>query len=1461
MPNPPDGSGSRGSGRPGAGVVRLGGQWIHDSDGRDPCPRSAFQGSGQGQFADGAADTNGDFTHMAELNGSRPLALTFGIEKVDESRREVWGIATAEVPDKQRDIVDFDASVRAFRAWGGNVREQHNKLKTVGKAIAIEPLPDQKAIRVGVFLSRSADGEDAWTKVREGILTGFSIGGTVKSQRTEIVKSEGFNSLPQTYNRITGYDLGELSLVDNPACPVAKFDLVKANAGGQLHATGILAKDDDGDDHGDDDGDEVGEEFRQPLRSAISDAGDEEKQRILDDHSQPGVPASVRGITHGIDAHTDKLLNAVDGVLTKGSRRTTVAKVAGAAPSSVTFVGTQGLTATWGDGGNLVIEKAPTPFGTNLPAMGGPASPGATPADDDDEDGDDGQPGDPDQPMPDNSGNPQQPPAPDDLGAPAAAKPGQYDDGSGNQSAVSPADEQPDQSATWQRPQDAWKPGGAGGAGGANGMPGAGPRRADANDPHGSQWEDSPDEDGENGGMPEGTIATHYSPESAQAHADALERGTGQAHDIVGDGDAYHVRPFPDAGAVTPDDIVSTHFTRDAAEDKRAKIEARGGFPAAVHQTPDGRFQVFPVPASQRPASGMALGMDDQNGALASPGFQGAPQGDPQGGYQGAPDPNQDDNQGGWKPQKFGKAYNPTPPHLPAHHVTGPWSQPRGTGSSRSGEHDVSAERRATDGKWTSGSGAADHLGSHAATYHGHAHSIHAFATTADQPDGEPVRNYAVTGRGHPHDHPGRTEVTGEDAKDLEAHLEEGRHFEPDADRMPNHVADWHRHIDNVGEAAIDPRNQADGSGGTVPAGAGEVAVHQRGSGGRPERVIRNSPTAGGPADPLGTHAVTYRGGTHAIHRFNRPGASGTVDDPTQVYAVTGRDERPDDQGRSEFTGRAARALRDGGAFDLDSHSSSPDQPEWARQNGWDNHVDNVAAQAMEDQGGDPGAGASPSASGGGGNSPSWHQQRAADIAQSTQRQRLSRPGAYATGNGSDVHRDHLGNFTLTPAGGGTGHPHAQYLQGDDASQFHQELKDHAENGRGSRADRVDDAVDPYIPDAARSPGKGQPGWHATPDTAAPVRKTVENLMKAATTLSRGQADQAEIAAVRDALLLLSRTLAKADAGVTAPSVPLYTKPRRNADGFDPDGYNTDGKHDAVSDDDEEKGQTTGASAGSERGAYASPLPGNARTATVSKRAQDPKDAYGDPAAATGDDADVDDADPDDDDDDMQDMSWDGGANMGGGTGPASGDGDNDADDDPALPGPRMGKADGEETGEDPDAADPDDMSASGQEMGAMKGYGPRRLKAAIQREVAKALSLDGPATHSLQKVVSTTVGNVLKAVLAGHEDRLSEIEKRSAALDAMDERLRAIEAQPVPGGDGPAMRAVEKSLGDLPGASGLERRIGEPRSGVIDRLRQRTLNKSDVSALESMFGVTDGHDKQAIGNVLALQDLRQLYR
>ena len=1164
---------------------------------------------------------------MAELEGARALALTFGIEKVDEARREVWGIATAEVPDKQRDIVDFDASVRAFRAWGGNVREQHNKLKTVGKAIAIEPLPDQKAIRVGVFLSRSADGEDAWTKVREGILTGFSIGGTVKSQRPEIVKSEGFNSLPQTYNRITGYDLGELSLVDNPACPVAKFDLVKASAGGQLHATAILAKDDDG------------EAFRQPLRAVISEAENEEKQRILDDHSQPGVPASVRGITHGIDAHKDKLLNAVDGVLTKGSRRTTVAKVAGAAPSSVTFVGTQGLTATWGDGGNLVIEKAKQPSGGwQAPgaqmapggAAGAPGAPGALPDDDDEDEDDDAVapgaiPSDADQPMPDNSGNPQSSGAA--PGAPANPSSKTYDDGTENLDGPDNADQQPDQSSIdgagfAGMPPSPGQPG-AQGKPGAQGFGGGG----DARDPHGSQWADSLDDDADAGGMPEGTIATHYTPESAQAHADALERGTGQAHDIVGDGDAFHVRPFPEGGHVTPDDIVGTHFSRDAAEDKRQKIESRGGFPAAVHQTPGGRYQVFPVPA---PAGG-APGQVAPDGSIT-----------PDDGQQSGGSP-----AGQQAPPSAGQ-----PAGLPL--------DPRTQSRPPVQKADVSRERRAADGKWSTG---------------------------------------GASGYGGPESGP------------LDPHHQEiadSMHVEPGVTSRDKQIGD------------------------SLPVAPERLRLRPKWTPGN------NTP------DSLGRHNATYHGTNWDIHSFMRHHEAGTRDDPSVHYAITGHGEPHDDLDRREIAGAAASDLQDhfegGNHFDSDVADRNPNH-----SGDWNNHVDNVADEAIEE------------------------------------------------------------------------HDHRHGWAGDP------------------------DGPTPTPTTDWQVPGQ-------------PATKAVENLMKSAQALTSRHSDQEEIAAVRDALLLLSRTLAKADgdAGVTAPKIPLYTKPRRNADGVDPDGYNAGGQHDAVSDDDEEAGQTVGASAGSQPGELSRPIAGSARTATVTKRAE---------AGSGGE------WDDDEDPDAEHDMSW-------------AGDGDGDADDNQAKPGPRMGKADdmgaggyGQEAGEDPEGID-DDGDGDGEvneaggasadasaDAGAMKGISARRLRSTIHTEVAKALAIDGPATQSLQKVVSTTVGNVLKAVLAGHEDRLSDIEKRSAALDAMDARLRAIEAQPMPSAGGPAVRAVEKSMGDLPGATGLERRIGEPRSGVIDRLRQRTLNKSDVSALETMLEATDGHDRQAIGNVLALQDLKNMYR
>jgi phage head maturation protease len=167
----------------------------------------------------------------------RPIQFSFQIAKVDAEKRQVWGYATIEQPDKQGDIVDYNASIEAFRKWPGNIRQQHDKTKAVGVCVGWEPVPDKRAIWVGAQLSRSRDGEDCFLKVQEGVLRGFSIGGEALQSRPEVGKAGG-----RTYNRITEYRLDELSLVDNPACPGATIQLVKTAGGGMSTPTEVIEK-------------------------------------------------------------------------------------------------------------------------------------------------------------------------------------------------------------------------------------------------------------------------------------------------------------------------------------------------------------------------------------------------------------------------------------------------------------------------------------------------------------------------------------------------------------------------------------------------------------------------------------------------------------------------------------------------------------------------------------------------------------------------------------------------------------------------------------------------------------------------------------------------------------------------------------------------------------------------------------------------------------------------------------------------------------------------------------------------------------------------------------------------------------------------------------------------------------------------------------------------------------------
>lgn len=140
--------------------------------------------------------------------------------KVDVEKRIVSGFATLNNLDKQKDIVLTEASVQAFKSFRGNIRELHEKI-AAGRLLSfgVEQYYDTVANKVydGIFVRAyiSKGAPNTWEKVLDGTLTGFSIGG-------EIIDSE--NTIDEEGNVIRvikKYELAELSLVDNPANPLA----------------------------------------------------------------------------------------------------------------------------------------------------------------------------------------------------------------------------------------------------------------------------------------------------------------------------------------------------------------------------------------------------------------------------------------------------------------------------------------------------------------------------------------------------------------------------------------------------------------------------------------------------------------------------------------------------------------------------------------------------------------------------------------------------------------------------------------------------------------------------------------------------------------------------------------------------------------------------------------------------------------------------------------------------------------------------------------------------------------------------------------------------------------------------------------------------------------------------------------------------------------------------------------
>jgi DNA-binding ferritin-like protein len=153
---------------------------------------------------------------------------------IKREERIVSGIATADNIDKSGDIVEFSASLEAFKNWGGNIREMHSPV-AVGKSVGFEPVEitaedgsKYNAIKVSAYISKGA--QDTWEKVLDGTLKAFSIGGKIMEKAESAEKM--FRGRP--VNVIKKYMLGELSLVDNPANALATVDIIKMDVDGNL---------------------------------------------------------------------------------------------------------------------------------------------------------------------------------------------------------------------------------------------------------------------------------------------------------------------------------------------------------------------------------------------------------------------------------------------------------------------------------------------------------------------------------------------------------------------------------------------------------------------------------------------------------------------------------------------------------------------------------------------------------------------------------------------------------------------------------------------------------------------------------------------------------------------------------------------------------------------------------------------------------------------------------------------------------------------------------------------------------------------------------------------------------------------------------------------------------------------------------------------------------------------------
>jgi len=148
----------------------------------------------------------------------------------------VEGVATSEAIDLTGEIIDYESAKASFAAWPGNVREQHDALKPVGRAVGFGCDDATKTIHLTAMIS--AGRPDTQAMIRDGTLKGFSIRAAVTGRAVEVAKTAtGSRSVTRIYIGA----MREVSVVDVPCNPEATISVAKAYEGATIMPDALKA--------------------------------------------------------------------------------------------------------------------------------------------------------------------------------------------------------------------------------------------------------------------------------------------------------------------------------------------------------------------------------------------------------------------------------------------------------------------------------------------------------------------------------------------------------------------------------------------------------------------------------------------------------------------------------------------------------------------------------------------------------------------------------------------------------------------------------------------------------------------------------------------------------------------------------------------------------------------------------------------------------------------------------------------------------------------------------------------------------------------------------------------------------------------------------------------------------------------------------------------------------------------